>query len=282
MMSAAIGCSTAPALPDHASSQEENLPGITPTRPAHQATATTAPAIPPTATATAAPAPTDTPVPALERCSPLGGLTLESLPELITNPFLPPAAGSDDPHQGIDLADLDAATRISLEGRPVLAVFGGRVSAVVTDRFPYGNAIIVETKLERLPPAWVTALSLPTPGPIQVGHPVLTCPTAAAPPDWEPEQRSLYLIYAHLQSAPFPQPGDQVDCGEQLGAVGMSGNALNPHLHLEARVGPAGASFPGMAHYTGDASPEELRSYCQWRVSGAFQLLDPLPLLVSP
>jgi hypothetical protein len=37
-----------------------------------------------------------------------------------------------------------------------------------------------------------------------------------------------------------------------------------------------------MAHYIGNATPEEMRSYCQWRVSGAFQLVDPLPLLVTP
>jgi hypothetical protein len=61
--------------------------------------------------------------------------------------------------------------------------------------------------------------------------------------------------------------------------VGDSGNALNPHLHLETRVGPAGARFSSLAHYDASASLEEMDNYCAWRVSGWFVLLDPLQLL---
>ena len=67
-------------------------------------------------------------------------------------------------------------------------------------------------------------------------------------------------------------------CGQVIGAIGESGNALNPHLHLEVRLGPAGVRFPGMAHYDSGASPDEMAAYCQWRVSGAFLTLDPLRL----
>ena len=72
--------------------------------------------------------------------------------------------------------------------------------------------------------------------------------------------------------------GDRVACGAQIGVVGQSGNALNPHLHLEARVGPANARFNGLAHYETRATPEEMWSYCMWRVSGVFQLMDPATL----
>jgi murein DD-endopeptidase MepM/ murein hydrolase activator NlpD len=77
------------------------------------------------------------------------------------------------------------------------------------------------------------------------------------------------------------QPGAEVSCGEKLGAIGSSGNALNPHLHLEARAGPAGADFASMAHYDASASPAEMRAYCDWRVSGLFQLIDPMLFFVT-
>lgn len=277
---AASGCSPLAPGPSIGQLTSDLPPMPTSTRSSQTAEPTQTPAEA-SQTSTAVPEPSATPEPALQRCTPLEGMALESLPERISNPFLPPRAGSDDPHQGIDLADLDPATRISLEGRQVQAVFPGLVAAVIEARFPYGNAVIIETRLTDLPPAWTESLDLPAPGPVQAGHPVLTCPTAEAPPDWDDNQRSLYLIYAHMQAPPEVQLGQGVSCGQRLGAIGMSGNALNPHLHLEARVGPAGASFISMAHYSGDASPDELRSYCQWRVSGAFQLIDPLPLLIN-
>ncbi len=163
---------------------------------------------------------------------------------------------------------------------PVQAVLSGVVASLTQDRFPYGNALVIETPLEALSPALLESLQLPTPQP-EVTPISLTCPDLAAP-IWEgqqgPSRRSLYLLYAHLQSSPAFEPGDPVSCGEALGAVGMSGNALNPHLHLEVRVGPAGARLPAMAHYDASASGEEMASYCAWRVRGFFQLIDPLKL----
>ena len=75
--------------------------------------------------------------------------------------------------------------------------------------------------------------------------------------------------------------GDPVECGERIGLIGQSGNALTPHLHLEARVGPAGARFDSMAHYSGGISLQEMSNYCDWRVSGLFQLIDPMKILVN-
>ena len=83
-----------------------------------------------------APQPTITPSPFV--CSPLEGIAIPELPNLIHNPYAPPRLGSDDPHQGVDFADIDPVYEIALEGRPVQAVLSGSISAVIQDRFPYG------------------------------------------------------------------------------------------------------------------------------------------------
>ncbi len=171
---------------------------------------------------------------------------------------------------------------ISLSGLPVLAILEGQVALVMSGRFPYGNAVLVETPLDSLPPAWLEMLDLPpAPAEPQVSN-ALTCPTPAAPPEWDSEARSLYLLYAHLLEPPAIETGDSVSCEQVIGAIGDSGNALNPHLHLEVRVGPSGARFSGMAHYDASAKPEEMTAYCQWRVSGSFLTIDPLLLFSKP
>jgi murein DD-endopeptidase MepM/ murein hydrolase activator NlpD len=68
-------------------------------------------------------------------------------------------------------------------------------------------------------------------------------------------------------------------CGSPIGRIGDTGNALNPHLHLETRVGPAGVVFQGMSHYDPGASTAEMDAYCAWRIGGAFRLVDPLLIL---
>jgi murein DD-endopeptidase MepM/ murein hydrolase activator NlpD len=246
-----------------------NLPAPTPSKPVR---ASIQPTQPPATLAT----PAGPPV-----CSPLDGIKAADLASHIVNPFHPPLPGSDDPHQGVDLADLIPGSGVARAGRNVQAVLAGRVASVIHDRFPYGNAILVETRLKGLPAAWLKTLQLPTPAPTLPPRSALTCPTPQAPEIWDLAQRSLYLLYAHMQQAPAWQPGEMVSCGEKLGAVGSSGNALNPHLHLEARLGPAGADFVSMAHYITSASPAEMRAYCDWRVSGLFQLIDPMRIFAS-
>ncbi len=221
-----------------------------------------------------------TPALAFRVCSPLQGFSPADLPEAIANPYSPPPFGSDDPHQGIDLAQLQDG--IALSGLPVQALLEGRAVMVVKERFPYGNALLVETPLDALPSDWLELLDLPSvPATPQVRS-ALTCPTPEASPPWDFDQRSLYLLYAHLLEPPLLSPGDPVTCGQVIGAIGGSGNALNPHLHLEARIGPSGAHFSGMAHYDTAASPEEMAAYCQWRVSGSFVHINPLLLLEEP
>lgn len=231
------------------------------------------------ATATASPVPTATSQ--IEVCSPLQDVPLAQLPGRISNPFNPPPPGSDNPHAGVDLADRYQGAGPALEGLGVQAVLSGRVAAVVTDRFPFGNALLVETPLEGLPPAFLVQMQVPTPAPTPAAPPALTCPPGFSI-ETDGSRRSLYLLYAHLKAPAGLQLEEPIACGQALGAIGSTGNALNPHLHLEARVGPAGVRLSSMAHYDTGASPEEMANYCAWSVSGLFQVLDPMRLFSSP
>jgi murein DD-endopeptidase MepM/ murein hydrolase activator NlpD len=256
-------------------------PTATATAPAPAATLT-----PPDATATeTAPAPileptaqpSPTPPTAPQIASPLAGYDLEALPAQISNVYHPPAPGSDDPHQGVDFADFDAGDRIARTGMPVQAAIGGQVAAVIQDRFPYGNAVMVESPLDEFSSQWAESLNLPEPLLELRSGGALTCPETPALP--QTERRSLYILYAHLLEAPEMQPGETIASGQALGKVGESGNALSPHLHFEVRVGPSGMVWSSMAHYDVSASIAEMGAYCLWRVSGAFQTIDPLCLL---
>lgn len=228
------------------------------------------PTVPPPATGT----PTPTPAPV---CAPFPGYSRADLLAAISNPYNPPPPGSDDPHQGVDLAVIQAG--MALAGGPAHALLAGQVALVVRERFPYGNAVLVETRLDDLPAALPEA-AIPTLAPTLPPHPALTCPALELTSDPPASgRRSLYLLYAHLQELAEFEAGDTVACGQRLGLVGQSGNALNPHLHIEARLGPAGVRLPGLAHYESRASAEEMGAYCLWRVSNRFQLVNPTQLL---
>lgn len=225
--------------------------------------------------------PSSTPSPGIQVCSPLAGIQLEALNDLIVNDYTPPEPGSDDPHQAVDFAILDKEYQFAISGHPVQSVLEGKVAAVIQDRFPYGNAVMIETELSQLTPIIVDQINIPTPGPNLLPHPSLTCPETGLMDHINSENRSLFVLYAHLQSPPAFKVGDSVKCGDFLGTIGDSGNALNPHLHLEARIGPSGFPFPGLAHYETRAKPEEMEAYCLWRVSGAFQLVHPIKILTQ-
>ena len=128
--------------------------------------------------------------------------------------------------------------------------------AVVQDQFPYGNMVIVETG----------SRSLPSEIKVQFGI---------------AENESLYILYAHFRNPPLVALGDQVECGQALGEVGATGyNIVNPHLHLETRIGPPGIMLSeGMMYYDTRATEAERANYELWRTSGVFRHFDPMALI---
>ena len=224
------------------------------------------------------PSPSATSVPETAICSPLDGQTIASLstPDLLKNPFEAPRAGYDDGHPGIDLAYWTRPDGLPMLGLPIHSVLSGRVAAVVFNRQPYGNMVIIETPLERLPAGWAAQVKLPTPQSHPQPSASLSCPIL---PDFTIGTKiSLYLLYAHMQKPPLVRQGDAVSCAQPLGQVGTTGRSVNPHLHFEVRAGPANESFASIAHYDSSATPDEISAYCRWRISGEFPPIDPLDL----
>ncbi len=222
----------------------------------------TATALPALATATWTAAPSDTPRPTTTQppdfilCSPLLHYPLANLPKVVADPYRPPLPGSDDRHHGVDFTFHSlAGTRSSIEGVGVLSVMDGRVAAALSDTFPYGNLLIVETPHQRLPPELAARLGIP-------------------------QEKSLYVLYAHLQDAPLVSLGETVSACQMVARVGKSGNTEAAHLHLETRTGPPNWVFEGMSAFIGTVSPQERRNYDLWRTSGVFQHFDPMLLLV--
>lgn len=195
-----------------------------------------------------------TPTPVFAICSPLAGELIPELWEIVSDPYNPPPAGSDERHQGVDFSHYSRKGRKTIEGEAVQAALPGWVAAVIEDRPPYGNMVMVETPAAALPAELRQRLEIV-------------------------EGQSLYLLYAHLGQSPTVHLGDPVQCGEVLGEVGKTGyNIVNPHLHLETRLGPAGVQFDGMAFYTTSATEAEMSNYLRWRTSGEFKHFDPLRL----
>jgi murein DD-endopeptidase MepM/ murein hydrolase activator NlpD len=211
--------------------------------------------------------------------SPLAGKSLEELTAMISNPFHPPAPGSDDPHQGVDFSDVLEGSQTAIAGREVFALINGQVVANMQNRFPYGNAVLIETNLQEAPEGWRAFIeTLEIPVSWEASSP-LTCPAGWNDPPESRDGLSLYILYAHLQNPVLQEEGERVVSGEKIGAIGMSGNALAPHLHIETRYGYTGDFSGSMAHYDVSASLQEMSNYCRWRVSGWYALIDPMTLL---
>ena len=226
------------------------------------------------------PHPSRTPEPTPEICPPLKDIPISNISKLVVNIYNPPKPGSDDAHQGVDFAILNPDTLITLTGAPIQAVLDGKVVTTISDRNPYGNAILIETQISDLSTDWITKLQLPGPIPTLPPHPALTCPDTGYFTNLLGENLSLYLLYAHMENPPEQNPGDLVNCGDQLGTIGATGNALNPHLHLEVRIGPSEIPFTSLVHYDTRAKPEEMEAYCVWRVSGLFQPVNPMQFFI--
>jgi murein DD-endopeptidase MepM/ murein hydrolase activator NlpD len=201
----------------------------------------------------------ETPVPialSIEACSPLEAHSWADLQEIVSFPYDPPPPGKDTGHHGVDFSYYRRGDRLSILGVPIQSVLAGETAAVILDRPPYGNMVIIETRFEQIHIQLVEMLAI------------------------EPGE-SLYLLYAHMDQAPLPGLGEPVGCGQVIGEVGNTPPEWSsaPHLHFEGRVGPPGERFGGMAYYDTSASLEELENYRRWRMSGEFRLFDPMLLL---
>jgi len=225
-----------------------NPPSVTPYPPS------STPSPVPTQTATSMPQPTPTKI--INVCSPLAGHPIEDLAKIVSEPFKTPRPNRDDGHHGLDLGYW-SWNGTSIIGMPIDAILDGRIAAVINNRSPYGNALMIETIFERIPQYLHTRISIP-------------------------EDQSLYLVYAHMENPPDLQIGQEITCGQSLGTVGLSGLTSGPHLHIEVRWGPAGTTFASMAYYTTDATPEEMAAYQTWRMSDTFHLFNPFLLLTLP
>jgi murein DD-endopeptidase MepM/ murein hydrolase activator NlpD len=218
--------------------------------------------------------------PAFHVCSPLQDMTLAELPQIVVNPFTPPRPGEDDGHHGVDFAYYHRGAHQTMVGLGIYSVLAGRVASVIDDRPPYGNMIMVETPLKDLPSAFLSRLILPPSALAPTPSPRLSCPVLT-PPAADGGQRSLYLLYAHMEKPSDLKVDDPIGCGQPLGSVGNTGFSGNPHLHFEVRVGPSGSTFEAMSHYNNRASQVEMSNYCLWRISGYYQLVDPLAVLAA-
>jgi len=194
----------------------------------------------------------ETPHPEFKVCSPIADVELNYLNKVISDPYRPPPPGSDDRHEGVDFSYYNlAGKRTFIAGVGIQSVLPGITAAAITNSFPYGNFVIVES-----PRAWL---------PVAMQHRLEI-----------PEGSSLYLLYAHMQSTPLVFLGEEIDSCRLIGKVGRTGNSMVEHLHLEARIGPSGAFFEMMAAFQPTVYPEERANYKLWRTSGAFVHFDPM------
>lgn len=275
-----IGCSASPTptsnvvLTDLPTEQQSTITPL----PTNAPTLTLTPPITLTSTVV--------PVQITSICSPLEGIGLSDLHGITSQSFKTPSAYLDDGHPAVDLAFFTFEGFPSMLGHPVQSILPGVVVQVVEDRYPYGNMILIETPLDQLPDGILPPSFVPTPIPeenILLFSPCETNPlySKMVPVKWSESSRSLYTLYSHLQEKPDFEVGDNITCGRIIGAVGVTGNSVAEHLHLEIRMGPSGAEFGSLAMYTPNATVEERYNYCIWSTSGRFQPIDPAVFWVT-
>lgn len=212
--------------------------------------------------------------------SPLEGIKLQELSDIVSNPFYFTGNGQEDGHHGTDFSFYQYKSYEKMENLPVLSIASGRVSSVIYDRPPYGNMVIVETPFSSLPFFLRNHLLLLLPEIEIPFHTNLSCPDYQLEEESpQSEPFSLYILYAHLYSPPEAQIDSHIFSGNPIGNVGNTGSSGNSHLHLEFRIGPSGYSFEEMSHYDNTASQDEIANYCLWRVTGLFYQVDPMKII---
>jgi murein DD-endopeptidase MepM/ murein hydrolase activator NlpD len=212
--------------------------------------------------------------------SPLEGFGVGDIKELISQEFKVPPPGEDTGHHGVDFAFWNRGNKPIL-GDPILAVFPGKVAmAAPEEKAPYGHVLLIETPLSSVSPELIQSIKIPT-QPIGTSiNNKLNCPDLSQD-KWSTTSKSLYTLYAHMISAPIVKPGEEILMGQTVGYVGNSGYSSAPHLHLEMRIGPSGVTFSNMGHYDPNTTEEDRHNYCNWRVSGVFQMFDPMDLFTA-
>lgn len=215
-----------------------------------------------------------------EFVSPLEGIKLEELQEIISNPFFYSGDGKDDGHHGTDFSFYQYKSIDKIENLPVQSITSGIVRSVINNRPPYGYMVLIETPFTSLPFFLRDRLLIINTEFEIPFHTNLSCPDFQLPENSKAiDSFSLYILYAHLHDLPEVQIDSQVLSGYPIGKVGNSGSSGNPHLHLEFRIGPTGYSFEEMSHYDNTASQNEIANYCLWRVSGLFYQVDPMEII---
>ncbi len=189
-----------------------------------------------------------------EVCSPLAGIELAEITQIISSAYAPPPPGKEDRHHGIDFSYYRRGEQASIQGTGVQALLPGEVAMALEGSFPYGNVIVVESSLALIPAGSIPFLEFR-------------------------EGESLYTLYAHLEKAPQMRAGQALAACQLLGTVGKSGNAGVAHLHLETRLGPAGIKFDRMGFYLAESTEIEKENYLRWRIGGEFRHFNPLVLL---
>lgn len=236
-----------------------------------------------TPTQTQAPTPTATPVPLVTAASsPLQGIGVDELYLITSNPYnfqfpFVEASGTNYNHTGLDLAFFKFKEFASILGHPIQAVLPGKVVESLDNRWPFGNMILIETPLEALSPEFLASIPLPAPFSENEIQSRSKCQPDQTRISWSQTQKSIYILYAHMQAPSSYKTGDIVNSGQVIGEVGSSGNAVvgAEHLHLEVRVGPSNAKFGVISDYLPTSTEEERYNYCIWALSEVFQPIDP-------
>lgn len=187
-------------------------------------------------------------------CSPLASVPFEELSSVVSDPYDPPPMGKDDRHQGTDFAYYRRFDRASIADDVVQSVFSGKIASIIDDKFPYGNAVIVETPFEILSPEIQQKIGIQ-------------------------DNQSLYTLYGHLASISVQKISNEVIACQPVGNVGKTGNTGVEHLHLEMRIGPSNQVIQSMGNFMPEITESEREAYTLWRTSGVFLHFDPMKIL---
>ena len=267
-----------------------STPTLTPT---NTSTPFPSPTFAPISTATATP--TSVPL-VLGVCSPLQGIELSDLWRITSNTYrfkYPFSEGpsEDKNHPAVDLGFYNTKVLKNYlgeelttdDGFPIQALLPGKVVEVLDDRYPYGNMVLIETPLTAISPDLLAKIQIPQPYSGEEIKAHSPCAQDQTPISLSKNSKSIYTLYAHMQNPSALKAGDEVQCGELIGAIGATGNSAVSieHLHLEIRVGPSDAKFGVISAYISSSTEEERYNYCIWALSEVFQPIDPSSLWSS-